>query len=557
MTGTSLYRALALLSAVTTFCGGSACAAPPHKANLQALTPASTTAPLRWRPLDEPGNGGWMVGMRISPHDSHRMLVTGDMLGVGLSVDGGQSWQATYGFKSWEMGDITWHPTDPMTVWVGGVMGPYVSHDGGLHWTEKRNGMPPPLGLGHSAPVEKVLFDPNAPRHLIALGGSSRRWDMIIPWDKVAFGVVWQSMDGGDTWTKLTTLTPAGASPAPDAKGGVNIVSGGFGASSSEVIYAGLDGHGVWVSEDGGKTWADRTAGLPHGNVERVIPHPTDARTVFVSLDNHQKADKTFESGGVYKSVDAGLHWTSLNTGLRQNTGTDVNLVSRYKGFALCEADPNVMYVSDWSYDMGVSSVSTDGGAHWRPAVTKNNFGVKDAPRAQAIVHLENSQPAGLCMTVFTVDPHQPTVAYGLSSDSASSAPMTEAKHGQDSLSVTMFPPRAAPEDWRGRGYTGWCAMNIRFNPYKPGQSTCSKPWTPPASGSAVMTCGPAHVAATLEHSANPWGGGLDDCDVYPGRATFTPRPACSTSTASGAPPTSAKPGSTLAKQSGPRTRPK
>ena len=109
-----------------------------------APAPALPSAPLHWQPLDEPGSGGWMVGMRISPHDPKRMLVTGDMLGVGLSVDGGQSWQATYGFKSWEMGDITWHPTDPMTVWVGGVMGPYVSHDGGLHWTEKRNGMPPP-----------------------------------------------------------------------------------------------------------------------------------------------------------------------------------------------------------------------------------------------------------------------------------------------------------------------------------------------------------------------------------------------------------------------------
>lgn len=441
--------------------------------------------------------------MRISPHDSKRMLVTGDMLGVGLSTDGGQTWQATYGFKSWEMGDITWHPTDPMTVWVGGVMGPYVSHDGGRHWSEKRNGMPPPLGLGHSAPVEKVLYDPKDANHLIALGGSSRRWDMIISWDKVALGAIWESHDSGDTWTKLTTLTPTGANPAPDAKGVANIVSGGFGAGSSQIIYAGLDGHGVWVSEDGGKTWADRTAGLPHGNVERVIPHPTDARTVFVSLDNHQKADKTIESGGVYKSVDAGLHWIGLNTGLRQNTGTDGNFVARYKGFDICQSNPDVMYVNDWTFDAGVNYVTVDGGAHWTPVATKQNFGSDngDATRA-AMFHVVNSQTSGLGQTVFSVDPSNPKTAFSLGSDSIIGT-HDGGKTWEDSLSYHV---PGAGDGWRGRGYTGWCSMNIRFNPFKAGQSSFQ------AMDAARLWMSDDGLKTWHRYlnNPNPWGGGLD-----------------------------------------------
>ena len=71
---------------------------------------------IHWTPLGEPGSGGWIVGMRFSPLDSRKILVTGDMLGVGLSEDGGASWQSTTGFKSWEMGDATWSPTQPTTV---------------------------------------------------------------------------------------------------------------------------------------------------------------------------------------------------------------------------------------------------------------------------------------------------------------------------------------------------------------------------------------------------------------------------------------------------------
>ncbi len=229
--------------------------------NAQRPTPLPSPL-LHWSPLYEPGSGGWMTGMRISPHDSRRMLVSGDMLGVGLSTDGGKSWQATTGFKTWEMGDLTWHPKEPNTVWAGSVSGPYVSYDGGKTWQERREGMPAPLGLGHSAPIERVLFDPNDVQHLLAIGGSSRRWDMI-KWEQAALGVIWESRDAGQHWTRLVTLTAEGASNAADAKG-INIVSATFAAGSSRRIYAALDAHGVRVSDDGGKTWEARNTGLPH-----------------------------------------------------------------------------------------------------------------------------------------------------------------------------------------------------------------------------------------------------------------------------------------------------
>ena len=86
-----------------------------------------------WVSLGEPGVGGRVTGLAVNPVDPSRMLVAGDMLGVGLSVDGGRSWEATSGFSSWEMNAFTWDVSDPARVWVGTLSGPYESVDGGRY----------------------------------------------------------------------------------------------------------------------------------------------------------------------------------------------------------------------------------------------------------------------------------------------------------------------------------------------------------------------------------------------------------------------------------------
>src|SRR3569833_2829550 len=125
------------------------------------------------------------------------LLASGDMLGAGLSDDGGKSWQPTFGFSSWEMADFTFDPRNPNLVWVGSMSGPYLSRDGGHHWEARRGGMPAPASDSYTAPVEKVLFDPANPGHLLAFGGSSRFWHTP---GRPLRGVVWVSRDDGAKW---------------------------------------------------------------------------------------------------------------------------------------------------------------------------------------------------------------------------------------------------------------------------------------------------------------------------------------------------------------------
>lgn len=416
--------------------------------------------PLFWHPLGEPGSGGWITGLRISPHNGRRMLVSGDMLGIGLSVDSGQTWQATLGLKSYEIGDLTWHPRDPNLVWAGTMSGPYISRDGGKTWEERRNGFPAASDGMYTAPVERIMFDPRNEKHLLALGGSSRHWGS--PGNPL-WGGLWESHNGGETWRRLTTLTRAGASADPMVTG-TNIVSGAFAPGSSDVLFVALSGGGIWKSIDGGKTWAKASSGLPHDSVERVITHPRNPNVVWAALGNHKlQGAETCLPGGIYKSTDAGKTWSSISKGLSRKADKDENFTARYKGFAVCEADPNVMYTADTAWNTGDLYVTQDGGKQWRLAATKRNIGNDngDAFR-QAAVQVETAYPAGLAGTVFAVDPSNPNIAFCTGSEHFV-VTRNGGKTWEDGGNV-----RVGDNAWAGRGFSGLCSMNFRFNPQKP-----------------------------------------------------------------------------------------
>jgi hypothetical protein len=48
---------------------------------LPHLAAAQTASRISWQPLREPGSGGAITGLSVSPHDRQRLLIGGDMLG--------------------------------------------------------------------------------------------------------------------------------------------------------------------------------------------------------------------------------------------------------------------------------------------------------------------------------------------------------------------------------------------------------------------------------------------------------------------------------------------
>src|SRR5579872_6812518 len=56
----------------------------------------------RWEPLNDPGTLGYGSCLEISPYDSRVMLTSGDVFGVGLTTDGGITWQRPTGITDYE-----------------------------------------------------------------------------------------------------------------------------------------------------------------------------------------------------------------------------------------------------------------------------------------------------------------------------------------------------------------------------------------------------------------------------------------------------------------------
>jgi photosystem II stability/assembly factor-like uncharacterized protein len=261
--------------------------------------------PVRWDALNDVGNLGRVEAVEVSPFDARTIVAGGDVLGVGVTHDGGTAWQQTLGFLNYEDNDITFHPTDPRIIWVGTLGGPYESTDGGTHWALKRLGMPPISKATITAPIQRVIFDSNHPTTLLAVGGNHRHMGYgktgITRW-----GAVWKSTDGGEHWKQIATIDDPAVGARDDGTGAmINDVA--FAAGSSSVLYACSDEFGVYRSTDAGATWAHANQGLPSTKTWSIALHPTDPNVLWVAMGG---------GGGVYKSIDGGANWRPSYAGM-------------------------------------------------------------------------------------------------------------------------------------------------------------------------------------------------------------------------------------------------
>lgn len=399
---------------------------------------------LQWQALNEPGSGGAISSLSISPSDRQRLLIGGDMLGAGLSEDGGLHWLPTFGFKSWEMADFTWHPARPLEVWAGTMSGPYVSRDGGHTWAESRAGFPP-LANYYTCPIQKILFDPANAARLLAFEGSHRGWGGGP--GPSHWGAVWESLDAGANWHALAQVSPGASEPG--------VVSAAFAGGSATVLFAAAADQRVCKSTDGGRTWNPANTGLPAAAVRWVATHPTDSATAYACTDSYEVGGIR-QPGGVYRTRDGGQSWQDVTQGLHQTQTNNYVLCSHYETVALAPSNPNVLYTSDMSYwPYGVFR-SQDGGDTW-------SLVLDDAKKQQTPTAFG---PAP-CMGVLAVDPHD--AAHVLAGNTEYVLRTTTG--GQTWQDVTSDPVPGQPGAFTGRGYAGLVTTAVRFNPYQPGHA--------------------------------------------------------------------------------------
>ena len=265
--------------------------------------------------------------------------------GVWKSDDGGTTFKPVFDQHPQSIGAIAVDPSNPKTVWVGTGetwvrnsvsvgAGLYKSTDGGDHWAL--------VGLKDSERIAKVIVHPTQ-SDVVLVCATGHLWDAN---DERG---VYQTTDGGKTWTRLLFVNQdtgcADLALDPQNPQVLYAAMWQF-RRRADFFTSGGPSSGLFKSTDGGKTWVQLTTGLPAGEKGRiaVAVAPSKPNVLYAVVESKQTA--------LYRSDDAGGTWREMNA---SNT-----VQARPFYFALVVVDPTD---DQRVYKPGFSlGGSTDGG---------------------------------------------------------------------------------------------------------------------------------------------------------------------------------------------------
>ncbi|HUP59282.1 MAG TPA: hypothetical protein VNA69_02555 [Thermoanaerobaculia bacterium] len=271
---------------------------------------------------------------------------------IAVSADGGKTWaRRDAGLEDFSVRAIVVDPSDAKFVVVGGLTGVYRSTDGGETWEK----------ISDQVNVESLALDPRN-RDRIYVGTWRQGWrtdDGAKTWKHIANGMVldtdmfsitidernpdnvwvatcgwvYNSVNAGDKWTryrdgfdnrrihdvKIDPCEPstvyagsvAGLYRSDDAGKSWYVVSDENLVINSIVLHPqrpgrivlGIEGDGVYVSNDRAKSFARASDGLRNLRITTIAPDPFEKHRVYAAVAFGGAAS------GIYRSNDAGETW--------------------------------------------------------------------------------------------------------------------------------------------------------------------------------------------------------------------------------------------------------
>jgi len=351
-----------------------------------------------WRNISDKYFGGTIGAVAVAPGDENiiyvgegentlRGNVSEGLGGLWRSDDGGRTWK-NIGLKDGRhIIRIVVHPRDPNTVWLavmGHLFGPnnergvYKTTDGGKTWRRT-------LFINDQTGCSDLVMEPGNP--MVFYAGMWRA--LRTPYSMESGGEgssLWKSIDGGETWTNLTTKKGM-------PKGVWGIVGVAVAPSNPDKIYTLIENKdgGLFMSSDAGESW---TLASNDNNIRqrawyytKVFVDPRNESTVYcpnVGFMRSRDGGKTFQGvstphgdhhdlwidpedgnrmivaddGGAQVSFDGGNNWSNYNNqptaqiyrvttdnsfpyrilGAQQDNST-IRIKSRTNGIAITEQD--------------------------------------------------------------------------------------------------------------------------------------------------------------------------------------------------------------------------
>jgi photosystem II stability/assembly factor-like uncharacterized protein len=121
---------------------------------------------------------------------------------------------------------------------------------------------------------------------------------------------VFKSLDRGDSWHLISPDLSRSAFPSKNST-----ALGAIAESRMKpgLLYAGTDSGAFWIKENGGDSWAERSAGLPDAYIRSICPSRFLEDRVYLTLTGLNTDDLHCH---IYSSEDKGETWTSIRTNL-------------------------------------------------------------------------------------------------------------------------------------------------------------------------------------------------------------------------------------------------
>ena len=308
-------------------------------------------AGISWRPISDGQIGTGSIGsIDVAPSNPNHIWVgTGSAAirsnviigrGVYKSTDAGNKWQLMGLKDSGQIGGIKVHPFDTNTVWLaalGSPFGPndergiFKTTDGGTTWKKT-------LFVNNETGGRDVEVDYENPDIIYAAmyRGFRKGWD-IISGGPASEGGIYKSIDGGETWKKISAGLPG------TLIGKIDI---DIARSNPKVLYAMIEAPGgeggLFRSNDAGESWTLINTS------QRLRARPFYFHYVTVNPKNENEV--WVNELGLHKSTDGGKTFTQVRTPHGDNHGMWFN-----------PDNPNIiLQVND-----GGANVSLNGGNSW------------------------------------------------------------------------------------------------------------------------------------------------------------------------------------------------
>src|ERR1700728_1578860 len=207
-----------------------------------------------------------------------------------------------------------------------------------------------------------------------------------------ASGGVWKSVNGGTTYKPVfdrQDVQSIGA-VAIDPSNSENVW---VGTGESWVRNSVSVGDGVYKSTDGGENWTD--VGLKDSeHIAKILVNPSDGNDVLACATGHLWDDS--DERGVYRTNDGGKTWQKVLTGANGSSGCALMATSRQEPKTMYASMWDFRR-QGWTFRSGGPGSglfkSTDAGEHWTELNQANSPGLPEKPWGRVAIAVAPSKP--------------------------------------------------------------------------------------------------------------------------------------------------------------------